>query len=156
MDVGCGSGVPITQALIEGDFYVAGIDASPTLVAAFHRRFPAAPVRCEAAQDSAFFGRRFDGAVCVGLLFLLSEVDQRLVVRRMADALVPGGRLLFSAPREPCEWHDRLTGRRSQSLGVDAYAQLLAACGLELLGSHYDEGENHYFDAVRLALVRAT
>lgn len=156
VDIGCGSGVPVAQALIEEGFDVYGIDASPTLAAAFRRRFPEAPCACEAAQESAFFGRAFDAAVCVGLLFLLSEDDQRGVIRSVAAALRPGGRFLFSAPRERCEWPDSLTGRLSRSLGEDAYGLLLRANGLSLAGCLVDEGENNYYDAVKSFAPRAS
>ncbi|WP_114393649.1 class I SAM-dependent methyltransferase [Oleisolibacter albus] len=151
VDVGCGSGVPIAQALIEDGFQVFGIDASPTLIAAFRSRFPTAPSACEPAQDSAFFHRTFDAALAVGLLFLLAEKDQRAVIRRVAKALGPGGRFLFSAPREICQWRDSLTGRRSRSLGVQEYKRALQASGLHLAGCRRDEGENNYYDAVKAA-----
>ncbi|ADU14374.1 class I SAM-dependent methyltransferase [Asticcacaulis excentricus] len=149
VDVGCGSGVPIAETLIEAGFAVSGIDASPRLVAAFHARFPEAPVACEAAQLSAFFGRTFDAAVCVGLIFLLSKVDQAALIGRVAQALKPGGRFLFTAPLQACEWPDTLTGRLSRSLGQTAYAALLDAHGLSLVASHSDEGGNHYYEAIR-------
>lgn len=149
VDVGCGSGVPISRALIEAGFEVSGIDASPALVEAFRRRFPHAPVACEAAQHSAYFGRTFDAAVAVGLLFLLSEDDQREVIRRVANALRPGGRFLFTAPSQVWEWQDVLTGRRSRSLGAAEYERVLQASGLQLVGCLVDEGENNYYDAIK-------
>ena len=151
VDVGCGSGVPIAQALIEDGFTVAGIDASPRLIAAFARRFPDAQHACEAAQDSRFFGRSFDAAIAIGLLFLLSAEDQRAVIAGVAKALRPGGRLLFSAPREACEWQDLLTGRRSLSLGEAGYARVLEESGLRLVDRYTDEGANHYFEAAKLS-----
>jgi hypothetical protein len=42
-----------------------------------------------------------------------------------------------------------LTGRRSVSLGKTDYAQLLAAAGMQLIGTCMDEGDNHYIEAVR-------
>ncbi len=152
LDVGCGSGVPIAQVLIEDGFNVFGIDASPNLVAAFHARFPDTPVACEAAQESVFFRRSFGGAVSIGLIFLLGEDDQREVLRRIGDALEPGGRLLFSAPREICQWDDLLTCRPSRSLGEDAYVAHLQMLGLRVVGCLNDEGGNNYFDVVKNAL----
>lgn len=149
VDIGCGSGEPIARTLIDAGFDVFGIDASPTLIAAFRQRFLGAQSACEAAQDSAFFDRTFDAAVSVGLVFLLAEDDQRKLILRIAQALRPEGRVLFSAPREICEWQDTLTGRRSISLGAEAYEELLRASGLQLAGALVDEGGNHYFDAVR-------
>lgn len=150
VDIGCGAGVPIGEVLIANGCTLFGIDASPTLAAAFHQRFPDAAIACEAAQCSDFFGRRFDAAVCIGLLFLLAESDQREVVRRVGEALKMGGRFLFTAPRERCEWLDLLTGRPSWSLGEAGYRALLGECGLQLVACRVDEGGNHYFDAVKV------
>ena len=35
LDIGCGSGVPVSETLMAQGFVVSGLDASPTLVAAF-------------------------------------------------------------------------------------------------------------------------
>ena len=149
VDVGCGSGVPIAEVLIEAGLSVYGIDASRKLVNAFSHRFPNAPCICEPAQESQFFEASFDAAVAVGLLFLLPPSDQREVIYRIAAALKPTGQLLFSCPLEICEWDDVLTGRRSQSLGHDAYRALLRDAGLQLVGCEIDEGRNNYFHAVK-------
>ncbi len=149
VDIGCGSGVPITKVLSEEGLEVFGIDASPTLLEVFRHNFPDAQSACEAGQDSRFFNRQFDAVVAVGLLFLLAERDQRKLIKGVAQALRPGARFLFSAPRERCEWEDLLTGRRSISLGQDEYERVLVGSGLVLLGGHTDEGSNHYYEAGR-------
>lgn len=149
LDIGCGSGAPVAEALVAAGFRVFGVDASPTLVAAFRRRLPSAEVVCEPAETSRLFDRRFDGAVAIGLLFLLPADDQRAVIARVAAALEPGGRFLFSAPRQACDWTDSLTGRTSLSLGEEKYRLALAQSGLDLVDRHTDAGGNHYFDAGR-------
>jgi SAM-dependent methyltransferase len=149
VDLGCGFGEPVTRTLIETGLEVWGVDASPTLVAEYRRRFPDCPVACEVAEASALFGRPFDGAVAVGLLFLLPKADQRRLIARVARALTSGGRFLFSAPRQVCAWDDMLTGRPSRSLGEAAYREALEAVGLTLVGQRTDAGGNHYFDAVK-------
>ena len=147
LDLGCGSGVPISQTLINDGFLVYGIDASPSLVAAFRQRFPHAEVTCEAAEISGFFGKTFEGIIAVGLMFLMSADTQRTLIRRVASALKPGGRFLFTSPAQPCTWADLLTGRQSQSLGAEVYKSILADAGLTLVGESDDEGDNHYFEA---------
>jgi SAM-dependent methyltransferase len=152
IDIGCGSGVPITEALIDEGFDVYAIDAAPNLIAAFQQRFPHVPSVCEAAQDSDFFGLNFDAAVSIGLMFLLSAQDQNKLIDRAAQALRPGGRFLFTAPRERCEWRDLLTGRHSISLGEAEYSRLLQEAGLATINIYTDEGGNRYFDAIKLAV----
>ena len=84
-----------------------------------------------------------------GLLFLLSPADQRQLLTRIAGVLAPGGRLLFTAPALPLIWRDAMTGLPSQSLGAPAYRHHLTALGLTLLSESEDEGQNHYFAALR-------
>jgi Cyclopropane fatty acid synthase and related methyltransferases len=148
VDIGCGSGVPISQALINAGFTVFGIDASPTLLAMFCQRFPQARARCETIQNSTLFDRKFDAAVAVGLLFLLSASDQRRMIDKIGRALRPGGRFLFSAPRTQCEWRDIQTGQLSLSLGEVEYRNMLNTAGMLLSNAYVDKGGNHYFDAV--------
>lgn len=147
LDLGCGHGSPVAQALLDDGFVVYGVDASPTLADAFRRRFPDAHVVCEPVERSTFFGRSFDGIVAIGLVFLLDPETQRALLRRMAAALSPGGRLLFTAPAETCVWTDVLTGRQSRSLGAGEYRAILADAGLALAGEQRDEGDNHYYAA---------
>lgn len=149
LDLGCGSGVPISQALMEQGFDVFGIDAAPTLLAAFRSRFPRAHAACEPVEASRFFDRTFEGAVAIGLMFLLSADEQRALMHRLATVLRPGGRFLFTSPAERCTWTDLLTGRESRSLGTEEYRALLCDAGFRLVGEDVDEGENHYYDAVR-------
>lgn len=146
IDIGCGSGVPVAQALASEGYEVFGIDASPSLAAAFERNLPGCPVRCEAMQETDFFGLTFDAAVAIGLLFLLDPDDRKRLITKVAGALRPRGRFLFSAPRVICEWQDTLTGRRSVSLGEATYVQLLEAAGFRLGAFQMDEGGNSYFD----------
>lgn len=149
LDLGCGHGVPLSQALVDDGFEVYGVDASPTLTAAFRRRIPDAHVACEDVEHSRFFGRCFDGVLAIGLMFLLPEDVQRRVIHRVAAVLRPGGSLLFSAPRQACTWIDVLTARPSRSLGAAAYHDELRAAGLSCIAARVDEGENHYFEARR-------
>ena len=149
LDVGCGCGIPISQTLIECGFEVYGIDASAKMVKAFNRHFPQVPVACEAVENSPFFNRPFDAVASWGLFFLLSAEAQVALISKIANALVPGGRFLFTSPYQVTSWNDNLTGRPSQSLGRDAYKTALEGAGLLLIGDYDDEGGNHYFDAVK-------
>ncbi len=147
VDVGAGSGEPLTSALVDEGLAVSAIDASSTMVAAFRRRFPGVEVTCESAERSRFFGRTFDAALAVGLIFLLPADSQRELIRRISGALKPQGRLLFSALHQVCTWDDILTGRPSSSLGAEEYRRILASSGLHLIEDHVDEDGTHYYEA---------
>ena len=151
LDLGCGSGMPISQALVEEGFQLYGVDASQKMIRAFRDRFPSAPAEHAAAEDSAFFNRRFDGVVAWGLIFLLPEDLQRIVLTRAAKALAPRGQLLFTSPKKPVTWSDSITGRESRSLGAPVYHDLLLSVGLGVTGHTVDEGENYYYFAVNPA-----
>ena len=145
LDLGCGPGEPSTRILREAGLATCAVDASSAMVAAFRERFPDVPIEQSTAEASAFFGRTFDGVLAWGLLFLLDPAAQALVIDKVARALNPGGRFLFTAPKEPHEWLDGMTGRQSQSLGAPTYERLLREAGLAWVAAALDEGENHYY-----------
>jgi len=147
LDLGCGTGVPISQVLIERGFNVYGMDASPTMVAAFRARFPTAPVACAAVEESDFFGRAFDGVVAWGLFFLLDSEVQCSLIAKVAAVLPSGGRFLFTGPSQSCSWDDLMTGRTSISLGYDAYRNAMEIQGMSLVETRLDDAGNHYYFA---------
>jgi SAM-dependent methyltransferase len=148
IDLGCGPGFPITEVLVTEGLDVYAVDASPSFVAAFRHNLPGIPVACEAAEDSTFFDRTFDAVLAWGLIFLLPADEQRRLIRRIADTLVPGGHLLFTAEAEPLVWNDAMTGLESRSLGAVEYRSQLKAVGLSMIRDYLDEG-GYYFDALK-------
>jgi SAM-dependent methyltransferase len=152
IDVGCGPGFPITEVLVTEGFSVFGVDAAASFVEAFRRNLPNTPVVCEAVQDSRFFNRTFDGVLAWGLIFLLSPEDQRRVIQRFADILVPGGHLLFTSPAVPVVWKDVMTELESRSLGAEEYRHLLSEASFSVADEYEDVGQNHYFDAIKTSV----
>jgi len=149
LDLGCGHGVPISQLLIEAGFTLYGVDASRALIESFRRRFPGVHAAWESIEDSPLFRRTFDGVVAVGLMFLLHPDVQALLIHKVAQALNPEGRFLFTSPEEKCTWDDILTQRKSVSLGANHYRELLQSESLILVGEMSDEGNNHYYSAIK-------
>jgi SAM-dependent methyltransferase len=145
LDLGSGPGEPSTRILREAGLTAYAVDASPTMVAALRERFPGVPIERNTVEASEFFNRTFGGVLAWGLLFLLDPAAQALVIDKVARVLQPRGRFLFTAPREPVEWFDAMTGRRSQSLGHRAYERLLRDAGLTWVADAHDEGDNHYY-----------
>ncbi|MGH7510668.1 MAG: class I SAM-dependent methyltransferase [Gemmatimonadales bacterium] len=149
LDLACGPGTPRTDVLANRGFSLHAIDAAPTLVNAYRLRFPSARVACEPVEESSFFGATFDGVMAWGLMFLLPADTQRALIPRVARALRPGGKFLFTAPWQVGTWEDFSTKRPSLSLGANAYKALLADAGLTVRAEYEDEGENHYYDALK-------
>lgn len=147
LELGCGTGLPISRVLSGLGLRLYALDASPRMVAAFRRNAPGVPVACEPAERSTFFSRRFDAAIAWGLLFLLDPPTQATLIRKIADALRPGGSFLFTAPAEAAVWNDAMTGIQSVSLGRERYRELLSSAQLTLQAEYEDEGSNHYFEA---------
>ena len=150
LDIGCGTGIPVSKVLVDAGMIVFGIDASPTLANAFHENFPDLPISCEAAEESALFDRQFDGIISVGLMFLLAGETQMALISKVAAALKPGGKFLFTSTYSPHTWIDIMTGEPSISLGAEKYRELTAMSGLSIIDEFKDEGGNYYFDSVKI------
>ena len=149
IEIACGGGLPVTRVLADAGLRIWAIDASPTLLETFRGRFPDIPVQCARAQHSDFFDRKFAAAISIGLVFLLSAAEQQGLIHRVAEALLPGGRFLFTAPVEVGTWTDTVTGHACHSLGRDAYQRVFREAGLLPLGTRVDEGRNNYYEVTK-------
>ena len=89
-------------------------------------------------------------------MFLLKAEEQRRLIQKFADILLPGGRLLFTSTAKPHVWTDVMTGLESISLGAEEYRKLLGVAGIWVAEEYDDAGENHYFDAFKNNANRAT
>ncbi len=116
LDIGCGYGAPISEALLQEGCAVYGVDASETLIAKFRSRFPEVTLECSSVEESSFFNRIFDAAVAWGLMFLLPSDVQRMLIGKVARSLNGNGQFLFTSPCEVCSWIDGMTGWPSVSL----------------------------------------
>ena len=142
--------MPISKVLIDRGFKVHGVDASPSMVAAFRARFPDVLVECASIEESNFFGKSFDAVLAWGLFFTLDEPTQLNLIQKISPRLKSGGQFLFTAPRQICTWLDGMTDRPSFGLGYAAYQAALESASMSLTGTHIDEGENHYYFAQKL------
>ena len=86
-------------------------------------------------------------------MFHLPAEEQRRLIQRICDILVPGGRLLFTSPDGPVVWNDAMKGLESRSLGAVEYRNQLMAVGLLVTREYLDEG-GYYFEASKTATAR--
>jgi SAM-dependent methyltransferase len=155
LEIGCGGGVPVTRILAEAGLKLWALDSSPTLLSEFRARFPTIPAECASALESTYFGRTFDAVVAIGLVFLLKAEEQAALIHRVSGVIVPGGRLLFTAPLEIHTWADMTTGHECRSLGRERYESALAEAGLRVVATYEDEGQNNYYEAERVPAPHA-
>lgn len=98
LDVGCGAG-PLTKALVDVEFEVTGVDTSAELLEIAWANVPEAHFVHASIYDTEI--RDYDAVVAVGepLTYHSEGVDADNVIRtffqRVADALPPGGLLIF-------------------------------------------------------------
>ena len=150
IELACGGGYPITRVLNAAGLQLWAVESSPTLVTEFRSRFPSIPVQCARVQESDFFGRKYQGAIAIGLIFLLSEQEQANLISRVSAILEPGGRFLFMAPIQIGTWKDMNTGLECKSFGQERYEELLRNVGLYVVATRKDVRENNYYDAEKI------
>lgn len=151
LDLGCGHGLPIARVLQARGFAVSGVDSSARMIEGFRANVPGARAACAPVQTFDFFGDTFDAVIAWGVLFHLSPADQAIVIARVAAALAPGGRFLFTAADIDVVHENPMQDLsfRYTSLGVDRYAQLLDQQGLTSIGHHCDAWDNYVYTAVK-------
>lgn len=149
LDLGCGHGQPISCALAKVGFNLFGVDASPTLLAAYRKNVNGARTEHAGVLDADFFKRSFDSIMAWGVIFLLPPSHQERLIQKVGQSLNDGGRFLFTAPRQQAQWRDNLTHRTSWSMGSERYIGLLANAGMTLEREFEAEEGNYYYQAVK-------
>jgi len=151
LDIGCGSGQPISRYLIERGFDVTGVDASPTLISYCHHRFPDRPFFVADMRTLAL-NKRFDGLIAWDSFFHLPRDDQRRMFPVFARHATKGTALLFTSGASEGEAIGTYHGEPlyHSSLSADEYRQLPVATRLEVV-AHKSEDPSCGNDTVWLA-----
>ncbi len=140
LDLGCGSGDPLTLALLARGFRVTGIDASPAMLALYRANAPAA--RADLADMRDFdLGARFDGILAWHSLFHLTADDQKSALARVAAHSAPQAALLFTAGPDAGEAIGLLEGELlyHASLSPSDYRETLAGHDYQVVDHRIDD-----------------
>jgi len=153
LDLGCGDGIPISRFLVREGFDVVALDSSPEMIARYRAHFPDVPTRCTRAEEADFPTESFEAVVAWGVLFHLPEAKQRVVVRKVASWLKPGGLFLFTSAEVEGATEGEMNGVTFQytSLGVGGYRDVIENAGMRLQTSHHDAWDNFVFVAEKTA-----
>jgi SAM-dependent methyltransferase len=95
LDLGCGTGVPISRDLIERGFEVVGVDFSSEMVSLAMANCPDATF-LTASMTDIDFEDTFDGVLAISSMLSLRQEEFRATARVIARALKPNGYLLVT------------------------------------------------------------
>jgi SAM-dependent methyltransferase len=130
LDIGCGSGAPIAEYLVNKGFAVDGIDSSPTLIALCRERLPQRSWHVGDMRGLALV-RTFDGLLAWDSFFHLSHDDQRRMFPIFKRHASPRAALMFTSGPSHGEAIGSYGGEPlyHASLGPQEYRALLKANG---------------------------
>ena len=95
LDLGCGSGRPIAEHILERGHYLTGVDQSVQLLDLARSRLPKG-VWIESSIEDFESGRQFDGVVCWDALFHVERSSHELLLARIAKLLRDDGRFMLT------------------------------------------------------------
>ncbi len=101
LDVGCGTGVPFAQFLVEKGFQVVGIDISSRMVQLATKNVPQANFR-ELSMTDLDYEEEFDGIVASYSMLLLDPPRFKDVAQKIVNSLKKGG-MFYLSLNEPNE-----------------------------------------------------
>lgn len=144
LDLGCGTGFPIAQALIARAGRYVGIDNCAGMCEVFRRRLPQAECRLGELDDLAGLAGPFDLIFSWGALCHLPPERQRHAIAGAARLLARGGLLAFTGGDEPGSCPGRVGPLVVQhhSLGREGYRTTALAAGLGLRSYAVGSGGN--------------
>ena len=151
LDLGCGNGSPITDALVTAGYRVVGIDSSRGMLERFRVNLPNTPAVLGDSRTCPFVDGVFDAAVSWGMLFHLEPRHQATTFAAVSRVLKPGAPFLFTA----AEIHDvkaddpgitgTMNGVTFRYYAVADYRTLIGEHGFELENVYDDPGVSTYY-----------
>jgi SAM-dependent methyltransferase len=156
LDLGCGSGEPISRYLIENGFVVTGVDSSPALIGMCKARFPNQSWLV-ADMRMLLLNRRFNGILAWDSFFHLCPEDQERMFTIFSRHATPRAPLMFTSGPLHGEAIGTYKGEPLYhgSLDEDEYRVLLAKHGFDLI-SHVAEDPSCGYHTVWLARLTET
>jgi len=149
LDIGCGNGVPITEALVNAGYRVVGLDSSAGMLALFRINLTGTPVVRGDARSCPFANGSFDAAISWGMMFHLPPENQAAVFASVSRLLKPGAPFLFTATEADGVADTSITGTMNgvtfHYYAVSSYRTLTAQYGLVRVDVYDDPGVSTYY-----------
>jgi SAM-dependent methyltransferase len=134
LDLGCGSGRPVAQFMVEQALLVTGVDSSATMISLCRRRLPD-QIWIAADMRTLSLARKFDGILAWDSFFHLDQDDQRRMFSVFAEHASESALLMFNAGPEHGEAIGSYRGDPlyHASLDAAAYNGLLVRSGFQVI-----------------------
>jgi len=134
LDIGCGTGLPITKYFSERNFSIIGIDTSDKMleIAKSNEIKNAQFLLCDFYNFD--LNERFDGIIAWDSLFHFPKQYQKDIYHKVYGLLNPGGFFLFTHGKEENEHVDEMFGEKFyySCLSKDFVIELMNEIGFEL------------------------
>ena len=142
LDLGCGSGRPVAQHMVQHGLRVTGVDSSPTMISFCRDRLPDQEWIVADMKQLALH-RRFDGILAWDSFFHLNCDDQRQMFPIFRAHAKPGAPLLFTSGPQHGEAIGSFCGEPlyHASLSPDEYRALFAENGFECVAEKMEDPE---------------
>jgi trans-aconitate methyltransferase len=126
LDIGCGTGIPLTRQLAKSGAKVIGLDISAKMIEKARRNVPNASFR-NGDMATIQFETKFDGVFAWDSLFHIPLEKQEEVIRKIIGWLNPNGVFLFTAGGNHGELVSEMFGTPFyySSLSADQYENIL-------------------------------
>lgn len=140
LDVGCGTGKPVAQYLIEQGCSVTGIDASEGMLAIARRQAPKAQfLHCDMLSYEP--AEHFSAIVAWDSVFHIPRTEHAQLFQKFYNWLISEGVLLVSLGGSSWEGTSEMFGYEFFYSGFapDESVKILKNCGFEILLSEVDD-----------------
>jgi SAM-dependent methyltransferase len=104
LDLGCGTGLPVTKELVSRGFHVTAIDISDNMISSAKKNVPEAKY-LRISMTEMKFDSEFDGVVSSFTMLCLDPKNFRKAAQRISNAVREGGYLLLSLNEPPGGGH---------------------------------------------------
>lgn len=153
LDLGCGSGVPVAQQLIDAGHLVIGLDISETQIKLARKNCPTGSFSVqdiETLKDSEY---AVDAVVSLYTFFHTPRENHLTLLKKVNSFLSTGGYLLVTMGDCDFEGYHQLYGEQmwSSHFGPEKNSQMVTQAGFEIITDEIDHSgrEKHQFILAR-------
>jgi 2-polyprenyl-3-methyl-5-hydroxy-6-metoxy-1,4-benzoquinol methylase len=142
LDVGCGSGRPIDNYLVEHGYDVTGIDVSPKQIAMAKRAVPSARFEVSNLLDLKPGDYDVDGIVSFYAIIHIPRERHGQILKTLASFLRPAGLLLITMGASEWEGREDFHGVEMfwSHYGPEVNLELVENAGFDVVLDEIDEG----------------